>query len=318
MSTSNSLVLDGSGGAPILNASGCLDALAAPEVARTLDAFVTKTITPLPRAGNPPVRIAETEHGMLNSIGLQGPGIDAFLESHLPRLGLLGLPIWVSVGGFSAADFALMCQALDGCDAVTAVELNLSCPNVDDAPETSAQLVAAARAATRKPLFAKLSPATWDLAESARAVAAAGADGLSLVNTIRGLALDERTLAPRLGTALGGYSGPALKPIALAAVYACATAVELPIVGMGGIATGRDALELVAAGASAVALGTVLFADPDAPVRIRAELAAEASGHGYADPSAARGVVHRMDHIGDSLSSPDSQKPLQKDRKVPA
>src|SRR5205807_560403 len=165
----------------LLNASGCLDALAAPDVARSLDAFVTKTVTPLPRGGNSPVRIAETD----------------------------------------------------------------------------------------VPLYAKLSPATWDMAETARAVEDAGADGLSLVNTIRGLTLDEHTLRPRLGTAVGGLSGPALRPVALAAVWACYRAVSLPIVGMGGVATGRDALELIAAGATHVALGTVLFADPDAPARVR-------------------------------------------------
>jgi dihydroorotate dehydrogenase (NAD+) catalytic subunit len=293
---------------PILNASGCLDALAAPDVARSLDAFVTKTITPLPREGNPPVRIAETEAGMLNSIGLQGPGIERFLAEHLAKLEQLGVSLWVSVGGFSAADFELMCAALDGCDSVAAVELNLSCPNVEEAPETAAELVAAARAATARPLYAKLSPATWDVAESARAVAAAGADGLSLVNTIRGLALDPASLRPRLARAAGGYSGPALKPVALACVYACASAVDLPIVAMGGVRTGLDALELVAAGASAVALGTVLFADPDAPGRVRAELEAEAAARGYETPGAARGVAHACT----PYSFQATQKSLQK------
>jgi dihydroorotate dehydrogenase (NAD+) catalytic subunit len=279
------------GEVPILNASGCLDALAAPDVAGALDAFVTKTITPHPREGNPPVRIAETEHGMLNSIGLQGPGIDAFVAEHLPRLARVVRQLWVSVGGFSAADLALCCERLDGDDRVTVVELNLSCPNVDEAPATAAQLVAAARAATDRPLYAKLSPAQWDIGESARAVVDAGADGLSLVNTIRGLALDPRTLRPVLGRGAGGYSGPALHPIALACVHACASAVDVPIVGMGGIWRGRDALELVAAGASAVALGTVLFADPFAPSRIRAELEAEADSHGFAGAGEARGVA---------------------------
>jgi dihydroorotate dehydrogenase (NAD+) catalytic subunit len=260
---------------PILNASGCLDALTAPDVARTLDAFVTKTVTPLPREGNAPPRIAETDHGMLNSIGLQNPGIDAFVEGVLPQLRTLGVPLWVSVGGFSAGDFASVCAHLDGCDEVTTVELNLSCPNVEEAPEAAAELVRAARAATGKPLYAKLSPATWDVADVARAVAAAGADGLSLVNTIRGLALDPRTLEPVLGRDAGGYSGPALRPIALACVHACAAAVDLPIVGMGGVATGRDALELAAAGATAVALGTILFSDPAAPGKVRRELETE-------------------------------------------
>ena len=276
----------------ILNASGCLDALVAPGVARSLDAFVTKTVTPLPREGNPPPRIAETEHGMLNSIGLQNPGIDGFLRDHLPRLEQLAVPIWVSVGGFSAGDFAEVCSLLDACDAVATIELNLSCPNVEEAPETSAELVAAARGATNKPLYAKLSPAASDVAESARAVADAGADGLSLVNTIRGLLLQPDTLRPQIANGPGGYSGPALRPIALACVYACAAGVDLPIVGMGGVTCGRDALDLVAAGASAVALGTVLFSDPQAPGRIRTELEAEFRRRGRDSAGGLRGAAH--------------------------
>jgi dihydroorotate dehydrogenase (NAD+) catalytic subunit len=272
----------------LLNASGCLDALTAPQVARSLDAFVTKTITPEPRGGNPPVRIAETEHGMLNAIGLANPGRDAFLADVLPRLRALGVPIWVSVGGFSAAEYAETCAALED----VTIELNLSCPNVDEAPESAAAIVAACREATALPLYAKLSPAAWDIAEGARAVEAAGADGLSLVNTLRGLALDPWTRRPVLARGSGGYSGPALKPVALAAVHACAQAVEIPIVGMGGVVTGDDALDLIAAGATAVALGTVLFGDPDAPVRVRAELAAAAAGLGLSDPLEARGRAH--------------------------
>ncbi len=272
----------------LLNASGCLDALTAPEVARSLDAFVTKTVTPLPREGNEPVRIAETEHGMLNSIGLQNPGIDAFLAQTLPRLRQLGVPLWVSVGGFSAREYADTCAAL----ADVTIELNLSCPNVDEAPDSAAEIVSACRSATELPIYAKLSPALPDIAEAARAVEAAGADGLSLVNTIRGLALDERTLRPLLARHAGGYSGPALKPIALAAVYACRRATDLPIVGMGGVWNGRDALEFIAAGASAVALGTVLFTDPGAPVRVRQELRSAAESLGLGDPSEAVGIAH--------------------------
>jgi dihydroorotate dehydrogenase (NAD+) catalytic subunit len=275
----------------LLNASGCLDALTAPETVRQLDAFVSKTVTPLPREGNPPIRIAETDAGMLNSIGLANPGRERFLRRTLPRLASLGLPVWVSVGGFAAAEYAETCGLLDGCDGVAAVELNLSCPNVDDAPETAAEIVAASRAQTSLPLYVKLSPATWDLAELARAVEAAGADGLSLVNTLRGLALD-RSLRPVLGTATGGYSGPALRPVALAAVHTAYAATDLPIVGMGGVARGRDALELVAAGASAVALGTVLFSDPDAPARVRRELVEALAELGLDSLEAARGIAH--------------------------
>jgi dihydroorotate dehydrogenase (NAD+) catalytic subunit len=260
---------------PLFNASGCLDAVTAPEVAQSLDAFVTKTVTPLPREGNPPPRIAETESGMLNSIGLQNPGIEAFVGDQLPRLSALGVPIWVSVGGFSASDYAEICERLDESEDVATIELNLSCPNVEEAPETAAELVTAARAVTAKPLYAKLSPATWDIAESGRAVADAGTDGLSLINTIRGLAFDGARSATKLGRGAGGYSGSGLRPIALACVYACAEAVDLPIVGMGGATSTDDVRDFVAAGASAVALGTALFSDPWAPERIRAELEAE-------------------------------------------
>ena len=291
----------------ILNASGCLDALEAPEVARALDVFVTKTVTPQPREGNRPVRIAETEAGMLNSIGLENPGIDGLLEDKLPRLAELGVPLWVSVGGFAANDYAQLCAALDDRQEVTAIELNLSCPNVEEAPESAAELVAAARPQTGKPLYAKLSPAATDLPETARAVQNAGADGLSLVNTIRGLALDDKTLQPRLGHELGGYSGPALKPIALAAVYQCYRATGLPIVGMGGIATGRDALDFLAAGASSIALGTVLFTDPEAPGRVRRELADELAARGLSGAEDATGLAHGAETcpcclIGQSMS----------------
>ena len=278
----------------ILNASGCLDALTAPGTAQQLDAFVTKTVTPLPREGNAPVRIAETDTGMLNSIGLANPGREAFLAETLPALSELGVPIWVSVGGFAAREYADTCRDLEGRDEIACVELNLSCPNVDEAPESAAEIVAACRRETALPLYAKLSPAVPDVGALARAVAEAGADGLSLVNTIRGLALDD-SLRPVLGAGTGGYSGPALKPVALAAVYAAYRATELPIVGMGGVSTGRDALELVAAGASAVALGTVLFTDPDAPNRVREELAAELALAGYASAGEARGVAHRAE-----------------------
>jgi dihydroorotate dehydrogenase (NAD+) catalytic subunit len=265
----------------ILNASGCLDALAAPEVARELDAFVTKTVTPLPREGNAPPRIAETAHGMLNAIGLANPGRERFLADHLPRLRELGIPLWVSVGGFCADDYAETCSALAD---VEAIELNLSCPNVDEAADSAAEIVAACRRATELPLYAKLSAAHPDVAEVARAVAAAGADGLSLINTLRAVALDKH-LRPALARGSGGLSGPALKPVALHVVSVCHEATGLPIVGMGGIESGRDALEFVACGATDIALGTVLFADPGAPARVRAELAAASAEAGVVNPA---------------------------------
>jgi len=283
----------------ILNASGCLDALVAPEVARELDVFVTKTVTPLPRDGNEPVRIAETDVGMLNSIGLANPGVEKFVAEILPRLAELELPIWVSVGGFSGEDYAAVCGVLDRCEEVAALELNVSCPNVVEPVESVAELVTAARGATSKKLYTKLSPATADIAAVAEAAAAAGTDGLSLVNTIRGLALDGRSLTPMLSTATGGLSGPALRPIALAAVFSCFRATGLPIVGMGGVESGRHALELIAVGASAYALGTVLFSDPEAPSRIRSELVAEAEALGFENPVDAHAVAH-----GDEAPAP--------------
>jgi dihydroorotate dehydrogenase (NAD+) catalytic subunit len=265
-----------------LNASGCLDALTAPELAKGLDAFVTKTVTPLPRVGNDPPRIAETEAGMLNAIGLANPGRDRFLAETLPALRGLGVPLWVSVGGFAAAEYAETCAAL----ADVTIELNLSCPNVDEAPESVGEIVAACRAATTLPLYAKLSPHAWDMGETVKAAEAAGADGVSLVNTLRGLTLDAR-LRPTLARGAGGYSGPALKPVALAAVFAARKATDLPIVGMGGVSNGRDALDLIACGASHVALGTVLFSDPDAPERVRQELADAAISSGFESPEMA-------------------------------
>jgi dihydroorotate dehydrogenase (NAD+) catalytic subunit len=275
----------------ILNGSGCLDALASPEIARTLDAFVTKTVTPQGREGNAPVRIAETDFGMLNSIGLANPGIDQFVVELLPRLAEAEFELWVSVGGFSAGDYAELCARLDERAEIAALELNVSCPNVAEPVETAAEIVAAARSATSKPLYAKLSP-SFDVSETARAAQAAGADGLTLINTIKGLALDERTLKPVLASGPGGYSGPALRPVALAAVHAAYRATGLPIVGLGGVESGRHALELIAVGASAVALGTVLFRDPGAPARIRGELEAEAAALGLTSPLHARGIAH--------------------------
>jgi dihydroorotate dehydrogenase (NAD+) catalytic subunit len=263
----------------LLNASGCLDATTAPDVARALDVFVTKTVTPEPRAGNAPVRIAETDFGMLNAIGLANVGRDVFVRETLPRLRALDMPLWVSVGGFAAHEYAETCALLDD----VTIELNLSCPNVDEAPESAAEIVCACRAVTANPLYAKVSPHSWDMGETVRAVEAAGADGISMVNTLRGVALDVM-LRPVLARGTGGYSGPALRPVALAAVMAARGATDLPIVGMGGVESGRHAFELIACGATDVALGTVLFSDPDAPSRVRAELEHELATHGFATP----------------------------------
>lgn len=276
----------------LMNASGCLDALTAPDVARALDVFVTKTVTPEPRAGNPPVRIAETASGMLNAIGLANPGREGFIAESLPKLAALRVPIWVSVGGFSAAEYAETCARLDPA-LVEAIEINLSCPNVDEAAESAAEIIAACRAATTLPLYAKLSPASWDIGEVARAVEAAGADGLTLVNTMRGATLDLK-LRPVLARVVGGYSGPALKPVALAAVYACRRVTDLPIVGTGGVWSGRDVLEMVACGATDVALGTVLFTDSTSPTRVRGEVQEALGEAGFARLQDVSGVAHSL------------------------
>jgi dihydroorotate dehydrogenase (NAD+) catalytic subunit len=284
----------------LLNASGCLDALTAPDVARSFDAFVTKTVTPEPREGNAPVRIAETDFGMLNAIGLANPGREVFVGQTLPRLASeLDRPIWVSVGGFTARDYAETCEQLAR-DEVTCVELNLSCPNVDEAPESAAEIVRACREATAKPLYAKVSPHSWDMGETVRAIEAAGADGLSLVNTLRGATLDVR-LRTTLSRGAGGYSGPALRPVALAATLAARRATQLPIVGMGGVETGRHVLELVACGATHVALGTVLFADPDAPSRVRTELLEELTSLGFDSVDEVRGSA--LDAVANGVNS---------------
>jgi dihydroorotate dehydrogenase (NAD+) catalytic subunit len=279
----------------ILNASGCLDALTAPKLARSLDAFVAKTITPEPRPGNAQPRLAESDFGLLNSIGLQNPGLDVFYAEVLPRLEELEMPLWISVGGSNAADYARVCERIGERESVDVLELNLSCPNVDPAAAGAAEIVAACRAVSGKPLYAKLSPQLPNIAEVATGVIEVGASGLSLVNSLRGLVLDEWTLEPRLGRAVGGYSGAALRPVALAAVFSCyeATKGTVPIVGMGGVQSGKHALDLIAAGASAVALGSVLFGDLEAPERVRTELEEEARARGFERPSEARGAAHQ-------------------------
>ena len=278
----------------ILNASGCLDALAAPDVARALDAFVTKTVTPSRARATEPVRIAETDVGMLNSIGLANPGDRRLPRRRAAAAARARAAVWVSVGGFAAEDYADLCARLDEPGGGARAEPLL--PERRGARGRGAREIvdggarrrpeAALREALARP--ARTSPAV------AAAAADAGADGLSLVNTIRGLALDAGHAAAPPGTGSGGLSGPALRPVALAAVHACYRATGLPIVGHGRRRDRRvHALELIAAGASAVALGTVLFADPGAPARVRRELAAEAAARGFDDPLAARGVRAR-------------------------
>jgi dihydroorotate dehydrogenase (NAD+) catalytic subunit len=271
---------------PVMNASGTLDALAAlgagVPVHDDVAALVTKTVTPSPREGNAPPRLAETPSGLLNSIGLANPGVDAFVAG-LPELVALGRPLVVSIGGFAVADYVRLVRALDRAPGVVALELNISCPNVEtgcssigaDPGETEA-VVAACRAVTALPLWVKLSPNVPDVAVIGRAAAAAGADALVCVNTLRGLAIEPWSGRPVLGAGSGGLSGPALKPVALAAVWTCASSCGLPIVGVGGVLTGRDARDLLDAGATAIQVGTGLFRHPRS-VRLVAEQLRELS-----------------------------------------
>jgi dihydroorotate dehydrogenase (NAD+) catalytic subunit len=273
---------------PLLNASGTLDALAAAgagvPVHRDVAALVTKTITPSPREGNPAPRLAESPSGLLNSIGLANPGVDEFVRG-LPALVALGRPLVVSIGGFAVDDYLRLARALDGAAGVVALELNISCPNVEtgcssigsDLRETAA-VVRACRGATSRPLWVKLSPNVADVATIGRAAEHEGADALVCVNTLRGMAIEAWSGRPLLGAETGGLSGPALKPVALAAVWACASACTLPIVGVGGVLCGRDALDLLDAGATAVQVGTALFRDPRSIERVRVELAELAEG----------------------------------------
>jgi dihydroorotate dehydrogenase (NAD+) catalytic subunit len=262
---------------PVTNGSGTLDALVAGTLG--LGAFVTKTVTLHAREGNPAPRIAETPGGMVNSIGLANPGLDRFCAEHLPALGELGVPVIVSVGGWSPAEYGAAVERISAAGVAAAIELNVSCPNVDsgcisigtDAGETRS-LVARCTALTELPVLVKLAPNVADIGAIATAAAEGGAHGLALVNTVRGIAVDRDTLQPLLGGGGGGLSGPAIKPVGLHAVFHAFGATGLPIVGMGGIASTQDAVEYLAAGACTVAIGTALFRDPDLPRRIVAEL----------------------------------------------
>ena len=269
----------------VINASGTFDAIAARRVYGDalledfpFSAFVSKTITLEPRMGNEPQRIWETPAGMINSIGLPNKGLEGFIADDLPLLGELPAPLIVSVMATGRADFAKMVTALDERDAVAAFELNVSCPNVHsglivgEQPAETLALMETLRPLTRKPLIVKLTPNVSDPAAVAVAAQEGGADAVSLINTIKASAIDPETGKPGIGVGQGGLSGPAIRPIAVAQVRAVATAVEVPIVGMGGISSGADAAEMLAAGATLVAVGTESFRDPRAGHRIAAEL----------------------------------------------
>jgi dihydroorotate dehydrogenase (NAD+) catalytic subunit len=291
---------------PMLTASGC--AASGRELDQFFDvteigAVVTKSVMLKPRSGRATPRMAETPSGMLNSIGLQGPGIDAFVEHDLAWLRRRGARVVVSIAGSSVDEYAKLAQRLRNTDGVSAVEVNISCPNVEDRgqvfacdPAAAAAVVAAVRRSTTPgvPVLAKLSPDVTDIVEIARAVVDAGADVLSMINTTLGLVIDPTTMRPTLAGVTGGLSGPAIRPMAVRCVWQVHQALpDVPISGMGGVRSGLDALELVLAGASAVSVGTVLFNDPSAPVRVLRELRVALAERGFDRFADAVGHAHR-------------------------
>jgi dihydroorotate dehydrogenase (NAD+) catalytic subunit len=270
---------------PVFNGSGTFDALAALRAFGDalldefpLDAFVSKTITLAPREGNPPPRLWETPAGLINSIGLPNKGLKGFLAEDLPELAQLPVPLVVSVMGFSRDELAALVEAVGQRPEVAMLELNVSCPNVETGlvmgadPAETARAVERVRPLSDKPLIVKLTPTASDPAAVGAAAAGAGADALSLVNTLKGMALDPPTGRPWLGAGSGGLSGPAIRAVGLEQVHAVSSRVAIPVVGMGGIESGRHAAEYLAAGATCVAVGTESFRDPAAGRRISLEL----------------------------------------------
>jgi dihydroorotate dehydrogenase (NAD+) catalytic subunit len=270
---------------PVINGSGTFDAIAArrafgDELIERFPfaAFVSKTVTVQPRQGNPPPRLWELAGGLINSIGLPNKGLAGYLEHDLPELAKLPVPLIVNVMGFSRDEVAQLVRAFAEREEVSALELNVSCPNVETGlmmgadPGEVARLLERVRRLTAKPLIVKLTPNATDVAAVAHAAQESGADAVSLINTLRGMAFDPRTGEPWLGGTTGGVSGPAVRGVALAQVHAVARAVEIPIVGMGGVQRGADALDLMRAGATLVAVGTESFRDPDAGGRVSNQL----------------------------------------------
>ncbi len=271
-----------------------------------IGAIVLKSVTRLPRLGNATPRLVHTPAGMLNAIGLQNPGIDWYLEHELQKYAGRPCAIVGSVAGFSVEDYAYVCRRLAERDEIAAIEINVSCPNVAREGETfgcdpdlTARVVEAARATTDKTLIVKLSPNVTDITAVARRAEAGGADALAVINTVRGMAIDVETWRPRLGNLTGGLSGPAIRPIAVLAVYEVARAVSIPIIGQGGIENLTDALEFFLAGAAAVSIGTANFTDPRIPERIVEELDAYLVRHNV---GAVRDLVGRA-NVG--IATPD-------------
>jgi dihydroorotate dehydrogenase (NAD+) catalytic subunit len=291
---------------PVMTASGC--AAAGRELGQFFDvaelgAVVTKSIMLDPRSGRPTPRMAETPSGMLNSIGLQGPGIDGFLARDLPWLAQQRARAVVSIAGSTLGEYSELARRVGNSPSVGAVEVNISCPNVENRglvfacdPYQAAKVISVVRRETPRgiPVLAKLSPDVTSIVDVARSVVDVGADGLVMINTLLGLTIDPDTLRPLLGGVTGGLSGPAIRPVAVRCVWQVHQAMpDVPIVGVGGIRTGYDALEFMLAGASAVQVGTVIFNDPSAPVRILGELRDELEERGFERAADAVGYAHR-------------------------
>ncbi len=274
---------------PVMSASGTFGS--GVEYAGVFDvgmmgALVTKGLTLEAKAGNRPPRLCETPAGLLNAVGLQNPGVDTFIRDLLPEMLDFGVPVIANIAGTTKDEFVVLAERFSG-TGVAGLEINISCPNVKTggmalgtAPEVAAQVVKAVIESTDLPVIVKLTPNVTNIVELARAVADAGADALSLINTLLGMVIDVEQRKPVLGNLIGGLSGPAIRPVAVRAVWQVAQTVEIPIIGMGGICTGRDALEFILAGASAVAVGSAFFHDPLSAVRIIKELDEYCGEHG--------------------------------------
>lgn len=265
-----------------------------------LGAITVKGTTLKPRMGNPPPRIAETPSGMLNAIGLQNPGVEHVAEGIMPRLAGLGVPVIVNIAGDTLEDYARVARRLDGVSGVAGLEVNISCPNVKKGgiqfgsdPRTAAEVTRAVKGSTGLPVIIKLSPNVTDMVAMAEAVAEAGADALSMINTLLGMAIDVDRRRPVLGNVTGGLSGPAVRPVAVRAVWQVYRAVSLPILGMGGIMTARDALEFILAGATAVAVGTGNFVNPRATLDVVEGIEQYMQAHGFTDINELIGLAQR-------------------------
>jgi dihydroorotate dehydrogenase (NAD+) catalytic subunit len=295
---------------PIFTASGC--ASSGKELAqffplKEIGAVVTKSVMTKPRHGRPTPRMAETPSGMLNSIGLQGPGMDAFLANDVPWLLEQKARVIVSIAGETIEEYSTLARKLRSISGISAVEVNISCPNVENRglvfacdPDASRRVIDGVRKTIggELPIIAKLSPDVTDLPAIARGVVDAGADALALINTVLGMVINLDSMRPHLGGKTGGLSGPAIKPVAVRAIYQVHAALpQIPILGMGGVSSGRDALELILAGASGVSVGTASFGNPTALIQIRDELQTLLAARGFATLSQAVGYAHREEGI---------------------